>query len=217
MATSLLYEPRNYQAAPLRYKPIRRASPTRALSLIKSSSAAASPQAIPAHSTRARKAELRDAPAIHQLIDSFTHDGTLLHRAYSEICENIHTFTIVETEANEFIGCASLHVYGPHLAEIRSIVVRPGAAGRGAGSQLVQSLLQQAKQAGIKGVCLFTRIPAFFEHFRFHPTERYLLQDKIRKDCSHCARRNACDETAMMIGEIPTLRSFQQRDLVQLH
>ena len=73
---------------------------------------------------RTRKAQSRDAKAIHQLIDSFTHDGTLLPRSCSEICENIGTFTVVESEAGQFIGCAALHVYGPHLAEVRSIVVR---------------------------------------------------------------------------------------------
>lgn len=172
-----------------------------------------------------RKAELHDAKAIHQLIDSFTPDGTLLRRSYLEICENIDTFTVVETEAKQFIGCASLHVYGPHLAEIRSIVVRPGTAGRGAGSLLVQSLLHQAEQAGIKCVCLFTRIPGFFERFHFHITEHRLLRDKVWKDCQHCSRRNACDETAMTIGELPPLHDppsvvpihhAQQGDLVQL-
>ncbi|WP_263365109.1 GNAT family N-acetyltransferase [Edaphobacter bradus] len=171
-----------------------------------------------------RKAELSDARAIHRLIDSFTYDGTLLHRSYLEICENIHTFTIVETEAKQFIGCAALHVYGSHLAEIRSIVVRPGTAGHGAGSLLVQSLLHQAEQAGTKCVCLFTRIPSFFERFHFHVAEHRLLRDKVWKDCLHCSRRNACDETAMAIGELPPLHDSpsttpihpQQGGLVQL-
>ncbi|HMH14461.1 MAG TPA: GNAT family N-acetyltransferase [Edaphobacter sp.] len=153
---------------------------------------------------RTRPARLQDAPAIYQLIESFSHDGTLLHRSYAEICKNIHTFTIVETEPDRFIGCASLHLYGPHLAEVRSIVVRPGTTGHGAGSLLVRSLLHQANELGIKCVCLFTRIPAFFEHFRFRTANRQSLHDKVLKDCRHCARRHACDETAMTIGELPT-------------
>ena len=83
-----------------------------------------------------RKAQLQDARSIHQLIDSFTCDGTLLRRSYLEICANIHTFTIVETGSRQFIGCAALHVYGPHLAEIRSIVVHPETKGHGAGGLL---------------------------------------------------------------------------------
>jgi amino-acid N-acetyltransferase len=152
---------------------------------------------------RTRRAQLHDARAIHQLIDSCTYDGTLLRRSYAEICENIHTFSIVEDSSHQFAGCASLHVYGQHLAEIRSIVVNPEIKKQGAGSLLVRSLLDQAQDRGIKCVCLFTRIPAFFEHFHFRVVERQGLQDKVRKDCMGCARRNACDEIAMAIGELP--------------
>jgi amino-acid N-acetyltransferase len=175
-------------------------------------------------SLRARKANLQDAKAIHQLIDSLTLDGTLLRRPYSEICKNIHTFTVVESETSQFIGCAALHVYGPHLAEIRSIVVRPESGHHGAGSLLVEALLQQAKEAGIKGVCLFTRIPLFFERFNFSVAQHERFQDKVRKDCQNCARRNACDETPMIFGELPPLENIptfqpiypQQGELVQL-
>jgi amino-acid N-acetyltransferase len=146
---------------------------------------------------------LQDARSIHQLIHSFTHDGTLLHRRYAEICENIETFTVVENDLHQFIGCAALHVYGEHLAEVRSIVVRPDTKGHGAGSLLVHALLGQAEAIGIKCVCLFTRIPGFFEHFQFRVSEHQLFRDKVAKDCMRCARRNACDEIAMAIGELP--------------
>jgi len=174
---------------------------------------------------RTRRAQLQDAHAIHQLIESFCHDGTLLRRSYAEICANIRTFTVVETDTNQFLGCAALHVYGQHLAEIRSIVVRPETKGHGAGGLLVHALLEQAEASAIKCVCLFTRIPAFFEHFHFRLAERLALRDKVIKDCMHCARRNACDETAMAIGELPQTQNpteptfFLPRhhsDLVQL-
>jgi len=156
-----------------------------------------------ATSLHTRSAQLEDAASIHQLIDSCTNDGTLLRRSYGEICENIRTFTIVEDDSGQFIGCAALHVYGQHLAEVRSIVVNRDAKRHGAGSMLVQALLDQAKAAGIKCVCLFTRIPTFFEHFHFRVADHQAFRDKVAKDCMHCARRNACDEIAMAVGELP--------------
>jgi amino-acid N-acetyltransferase len=172
---------------------------------------------------RTRQAQLHDAGAIHHLIDSFTHDNTLLSRSYAEICENIHTFTIIETSSGQFIGCAALHVYGQHLAEIRSIVVDPKTQKTGAGSLLVRTLLDQAEVRGIRCVCLFTRIPAFFQHFYFRVVERETLPDKVNKDCIHCTRRNACDEIAMALGKLPDclpasnfLHSRRHADLVQL-
>jgi len=163
---------------------------------------------------RTRRAQLHDARAIHQLIHSFTHDGTLLPRRYAEICENIQSFTIVETGSGQFIGCAALHVYGQHLTEIRSIAVRPEAKGCGAGGLLVRALLNRAEAEGIKCVCLFTRIPTFFEHFNFRTTEHCALPDKVMKDCQHCARRNACDEIAMAIGELPPIGDMPSSDLI---
>src|SRR5580692_1147769 len=138
---------------------------------------------VAAPSMRTRRAELQDARSIHQLIHSFTHDGTLLPRRYAEICANIDTFAVVETSSHQFIGCAALHVYGPHLAEIRSIVVRPETKGHGAGGLLVRALLEQAQASGIRCVCLFTRIPGFFEHFHFRVAEREGFGDKVAKDC----------------------------------
>jgi amino-acid N-acetyltransferase len=151
-----------------------------------------------------RHAQLEDASVIQQLISNFSHDGTLLPRPYTEICRNIDTFTVVESDDHTFAGCAALHVYGQHLAEVRSIVVRPEIKGHGAGGLLVAALLAEASARDIRCVCLFTRIPRFFEHFQFHIAEHAALRDKVVKDCLQCPRRNACDEIAMAIGDLPT-------------
>src|SRR5215470_9137245 len=69
-----------------------------------------------------RDALLPDAERIHELISEYSTDGTLLPRTLAEICENVRDFTVLE-EADKVIGCGALHLYGPHLAEIRSITV----------------------------------------------------------------------------------------------
>src|SRR5271157_4715532 len=71
---------------------------------------------------RARNAKLPDAIAIEQLIQVHVGDGTLLPRSLRDICENIRDFIVVENEG-EIVGCGALHLYGMHLAEIRSITV----------------------------------------------------------------------------------------------
>src|SRR5438270_692660 len=72
-----------------------------------------------------RKARLQDAEKVHALVNSLSGDGTLLSRPFAEICENIRDFTVAESNSGEFQGCGALHLYGPHLAEVRSLVVRP--------------------------------------------------------------------------------------------
>lgn len=151
----------------------------------------------------ARKACLPDAPAIQALIRSLSYDGTLLPRSPAEIYENIRDFTVVETEEGEFLGCGALHLYGPHLAEIRSVAVAQNSKKQGAGGKLVEALLAEAEIHSVGCVCLFTRIPGFFQRFGFVEVGRTLLPDKIYKDCASCPRINACDEIAMALGVLP--------------
>jgi amino-acid N-acetyltransferase len=152
-----------------------------------------------------RKAKLQDAVNIFDLVNSLSGDGTLLRRNYAEICENVRDFVVAESESNVFLGCGALHLYGPHLAEVRSIVVKPEAKGQGAGGKLLQMLLAEAEEQGVQCVSLFTRIPDFFFHFGFRIVDRTVLPDKIYKDCQACPRLYACDEVAMVRGQLPRI------------
>ena len=168
-----------------------------------------------------RKAKLQDAVNIFELVNSLSGDGTLLRRSYAEICENVRDFTVAESESGVFLGCGALHLYGPHLAEVRSIVVKPEAKGQGAGGKVLQALLAEAEDQGVTAVCLFTRIPDFFFHFAFRVVDRTALPDKIYKDCQTCPRLYACDEVAMVRGPLPKIAvlgpsRFSQPDLVKL-
>ena len=182
-----------------------------------------------------RKARVQDARNIFDLVNSLSGDGTLLRRSYAELCENIRDFTVAEKLSDklsedgqsdpEFLGCGALHLYGPHLAEVRSIVMKPESKGLGAGGRILQHLVDEAEDHGVMSVCLFTRIPTFFEHFGFREAERNAMPDKIYKDCQTCPRLYACDEIAMVRGPLPNVAVLGPRkiqrpqmadDLVQL-
>ncbi len=152
---------------------------------------------------RVRKARLPDADAIQALIRSLSYDGTLLPRSSAEIYENIRDFTVAEADDGEFLGCGALHLYGPHLAEIRSIAVDEKKQKQGAGGHLVEALVAEAENHQVPCVCLFTRIPGFFQRFGFVEAARTALPDKIYKDCANCPRIHACDEIAMARGVLP--------------
>jgi amino-acid N-acetyltransferase len=170
----------------------------------------------PTAQVRVHKAHVQDARKIYDLVNSLSHDGTLLRRNYAELCENIRDFTIAERlparlnpddpdPEPEFLGCGALHLYGPHLAEVRSIVVKPEAKGLGAGGLILQALIDEAANHEVLSVCLFTRIPDFFSHFGFRVAERNAMPDKIYKDCQTCPRLYACDEIAMVRGPLPNV------------
>ncbi|HUS20218.1 MAG TPA: N-acetyltransferase [Terriglobales bacterium] len=149
-----------------------------------------------------RRATLPDVEQIHDLIHGYSETGTLLPRSLAELCENVRDFIVVEDEGR-IIGCGALHLYGRHLTEIRSIAVYPEYKGKGAGRLLVEGLLAEAEHHTVNCVCLFTRIPDFFSHFGFRVAKREELPDKIYKDCMNCPKLHACDEIAMVRGEVP--------------
>ena len=152
---------------------------------------------------KTRGARLPDVPAIHAIIQPYAVEGTLLPRSRAELAENIRDFVVAE-ERGEIVGCGALHLYGTHLAEIRSIAVLPHRKGTGAGRALVEALLEEAASQSVTCVCLFTRAPGFFGHLGFEVARREALPDKIYKDCVHCPKLNACDEIAMVKGTIPS-------------
>ncbi|MBV8208321.1 MAG: GNAT family N-acetyltransferase [Acidobacteria bacterium] len=146
-----------------------------------------------------RRAMLRDAEPIHRLISEYSGDGTLLPRSFADVCENIRDFFVVE-DGGAVIGCGALHIYGPHLCEVRSIAVAPRARGQRAGRSVVRALIRDARRHGIDHICLFTRIPRFFSHLGFVPGRPEDLPDKIFKDCLACPRLHCCDEVPMVYG-----------------
>src|SRR5215469_17372751 len=100
-----------------------------------------------------RNAILTDVEQIHAIMEPYYPDGTLLPRHVPELCENIRDFVVAE-ERGRIIGCGALHLYGLHLAEIRSIAVDQTAQGRGAGRLLVKALLEEAERHNVTCVCL---------------------------------------------------------------
>jgi amino-acid N-acetyltransferase len=170
---------------------------------------------------RTRNATLPDVERIHEIIAMYSHDGTLLPRTIAELCENVRDFVVVEDAAGQILGCGALHLYGQHLAEVRSIAVDPALQGKGAGRLLMDALLIEAERHKVSCVCLFTRIPEFFAHMGFELATRELLPDKIYKDCINCPRLHACDEIAMFRGELPKFAILRdpavEIPLVQLH
>ena len=94
---------------------------------------------------RTRPAILPDAEHIHDLISAYSSDGTLLPRTLAEICENVRDFVVLEHDGR-IIGCGALHLYGTHLAEIRSITVGRQVQSQGGGSRLMKALMAEAKR-----------------------------------------------------------------------
>ena len=151
-----------------------------------------------------RKARLQDATNIYELVNSLSHDGTLLRRVFAEICENVRDFTVAESDSGVFLGLrrtASLWTAsGRGPVDCRA----PRGQRPGRGCEPASALLDEAEDHGIGCVCLFTRIPDFFFRYGFRVVEdRAAIPDKVFKDCQNCPRLYRCDEVAMARGQVP--------------
>jgi amino-acid N-acetyltransferase len=73
---------------------------------------------------RTRKAILPDAEHIHGIDRWLFRRWHAIAAHAAEICENVRDFVVLEDDSR-IIGCGALHLYGTHLAEIRSITVAP--------------------------------------------------------------------------------------------
>jgi len=100
-------------------------------------------------------------------------------------------------------GCA-LHVDLPHLAEVRSLVVRHDLRGRQVGTRLLTACLEEARQLGLPRVYALTRAESFFGRHGFYRVEKEELPHKVYRDCLRCQLYPKCDEIAM-ICDLPSL------------
>lgn len=145
-----------------------------------------------------RKAVIPDARDIHRLLLGYARDGLLLSRSLAEIYESIRDFYVYEADG-KVVGTAALNICWENLAELRSLAVHPDYNGRGAGRDLVQACLEEARQLGIHRVFALTYKQVFFEKLGFAVIEKSELPHKIWGDCMKCAKFPDCDEIALSI------------------
>lgn len=145
-----------------------------------------------------RKAKVKDAMEIFNILQHFALREVLLPRSLNSIYENIRDFFVYE-ENGEIVGVGSLHIYWEDLAEIKSLAVKEEYQNKNIGSQIVKACLEEAKNIGIKKVFALTYVPGFFEKIGFKVTDKSLFPQKVWTECIHCVKFNDCKEIPVSI------------------
>jgi amino-acid N-acetyltransferase len=151
---------------------------------------------------RIRKATVPDVTSIHRLLTYFADQGLLLPRSLSELYAHVRDYVVFGDDAADesVLGVCGLGICWEDLAEIRSLAVSPDYQGKGLGSDLLRSCLDEARALGLKSVFTLTYVPGFFKKHGFVTVEKGVLPHKIWADCLKCPKFPNCDETALMIG-----------------
>jgi N-acetylglutamate synthase-like GNAT family acetyltransferase len=148
---------------------------------------------------RVRPATEGDLPLLEGCVRYWSERQVLLPLLGAELRAALPDFRILSPAGrDEVLAFGALRRYSARLAEIRSLVVQEGARGRGLGRSLVTHLLDEARTQGLSRVFVLTRAPGVFERLGFTPVPRETLPEKVYLDCSLCARRDRCDELALV-------------------
>lgn len=150
-----------------------------------------------------RKAGLREIGTIHKIINEQAKFGHILPRAMSELYSQVRDFMVVEDDdSGAVLGCGALQIVWEDLAEIRSLVVRSNCQDKGIGSSLVNALLDESYEMGVKKVFVLTYRPKLFQRLGFNMMDKSLLPHKIWADCIKCTKFPECDEIALVRSRI---------------
>ncbi|WP_315093166.1 amino-acid N-acetyltransferase [uncultured Cellulomonas sp.] len=122
-------------------------------------------------SFRVRPALPADVRAIRALVEPYAAERILLAKEWVGYYEAVQEFLVAEDDDGVVIGCGALHVMWQDLAEIRTLAADRTFRGTGVGHELLDALLDRARQLGLRRVFCLTFEVAFFESHGFHVIE----------------------------------------------
>lgn len=144
-----------------------------------------------------RKAKISDVESVHSLINQYADEGLMLAKPRMALYENLRDFIVAEEDGN-ILGVGALHIIWEDLAEIRSLAVDREYVKKGIGKKIIDKLVSEAKELGIREVFTLTYKVEFFEKCGFVKIDKEDLPKKVWKDCINCSKFPNCDENAMI-------------------
>ena len=117
-----------------------------------------------------RPAKTSDVKAIRELVDSYAAPGQMLSKETVTLYESVQEFTVAE-EDGVLLGCGALHVLWDDLAEVRTVAVRKEFHKTGIGHQLLERVIQRAREIGVARIFCLTFQTEFFGRHGFVPIE----------------------------------------------
>lgn len=112
-----------------------------------------------------RRARIGDVRAIKELVDHYSGQ-VLLAKQLVTLYEDVQEFWVAH-RWGELVGCGALHVLWEDLAEIRTLAVHRHVRGHGVGHALVDRLVDQARELGLRRVFVLTFEERFFARHGF--------------------------------------------------
>ncbi|MDA8191573.1 N-acetyltransferase [Acidiferrobacter thiooxydans] len=148
---------------------------------------------------KVRPARIADVPLIHHFLELYATKGNLLPRTMNEIYRHLRDFFVIEVD-ERVVAIGALEIFTEDLGEVRSLVVAEEYERRGLGRLMVQRIIAEARQLGLRRLMALTYVPAFFHKLGFVTVAMDTLPEKVWNVCVKCYKYNRCDETAVLLN-----------------
>jgi amino-acid N-acetyltransferase len=130
----------------------------------------------------ARKAGMRDVPAMAALINHWARQGAMLAKNRDTLYTSIREYHVLEAADGTIVATVALHVLWHDLAEVRSLAVHPDFKGMGLGKQMVLAVEREARDLGITRLFAWTLEAKFFEHCAYQQISLDELPPKVWRE-----------------------------------
>jgi len=152
-----------------------------------------------------RKALISDIQQMQELAKSYVDEGIILPRSDDEIATNIRSYLLAVID-DKIIGFGSLYIYSKELSEIRSMIISQKFQKQGIGKKIINALINEAKELGLKEVLAFTYQKDFFVKCGFKEISKEKIPNhKVWEDCIKCKLFPTCNEIALILKLPPFL------------
>jgi len=117
-----------------------------------------------------RPAKTKDVKAIRKLVDSYAAPGQMLSKETVTLYESVQEFIVAERDG-VLVGCGALHILWEDLAEVRTVAVQEGLHKQGIGHQILESIIERAREVGVEKIFCLTFQTEFFGRHGFEVIE----------------------------------------------
>lgn len=124
-------------------------------------------------------ARANDVMAIRRLVEPEVAKRTIISKDAVAYYESLQEFRVARDESGRLVGCGALHVLWEDLAEVRTLAVSERAKGRGVGGAILERLLEDARDLGIKRVFCLTFETSFFAGHGFEVIEGTPVEPEV--------------------------------------
>lgn len=125
-----------------------------------------------------RRARAADIRVIRELVRPLAETRVLVSKDAVTYYESLQQFRVAEVDG-QLVGCGALHVMWEDLAEIRTLAVSPEAKGTGVGSALLEALVQDARDLGLRRLFCLTFELDFFARHGFSPIDGQAVTPEV--------------------------------------